>query len=278
MQTGRHGIFRCNIVPFHGNIAAMKELTIAKKAAKLAGALLMSHLGRLKDVRYKSLKDPVSEADRGSEALISRIIGDAFPDDGFMGEEDTRREPQSSGRRWIVDPLDGTVNFAHGYPCFCVSIALEVDGEITLGVVYDPWGRELFSAVRGKGAMLNGRPIHVSKTKKLVRSLVVTGFPYDAAANPGNIFRDIENMVKAAQGVRRDGAAAMDLCHLAAGRFDGFWELRLKPWDTAAGMLIVTEAGGKVTDFSGGPYTPGMEQILATNGLIHEEMAKVLAG
>jgi len=256
----------------------MRELDVATKAARQAGAVLMERLGRLKDVRYKSLRDPVTEADKASEALISGIIRDAFPEHGFLGEEDTSWDGGKSGARWIVDPLDGTVNYAHGYPCFCVSIALEKDGEITLGVVHDPWSGEMFTAVKGGGAYLDGRPLHVSTTERLIRSLVVTGFPYDTATNPGNIFRDIENMVRASQGVRRDGAAALDLCYLAAGRSDGFWELRLKPWDTAAGMLIVTEAGGKVTDYRGGPYTPGMDEILATNGLVHGEMMEVLAG
>jgi myo-inositol-1(or 4)-monophosphatase len=259
----------------------MKELAVATRAAKMAGALLMEHLGRLKDIRYKSVRDPVSEADTASEALIADIIGSAFPSDGFLGEEDvsgSSGEADGSGRRWVVDPLDGTVNFAHGYPCFCVSIALEQDGEVVLGVVYDPAHREIYSAVRGGGAALNGNTIRVSKTRRLIRSLVVTGFPYDAATNPGRIFTDVEGMVKASQGVRRDGAAALDLCYIASGRLDGFWELRLKPWDTAAGMLIVREAGGRVTDFAGRPFEPGMQEILATNGLVHREMMGVLDG
>jgi len=259
----------------------MKELSVATRAAKKAGELLMEHLGRLRDVRYKSVRDPVSEADTASEALIADIIGRAFPSDGFLGEEDvsgSSGRAGGSGRRWVVDPLDGTVNYAHGYPCFCVSIALEQDGEVVLGVVYDPVHRELYSAIRGGGATLNGSPIQVSSTHRLIRSLVVTGFPYDAAMKPGRIFTDIKNMVKASQGVRRDGAAALDLCYIASGRFDGFWELRLKPWDTAAGMLIVREAGGRVTDFAGRPFEPGMQEILATNGLVHKEMMAVLGG
>lgn len=260
---------------------SMKELTLAKRAARKAGAFLMERLGRLRDVRYKSVRDPVSEADTGSEALIAGMIREAFPGDGFLGEEETSWESGKGGgggRRWIVDPLDGTVNFAHSYPCFCVSIALEQGGEIVLGVIYDPAGKELYSAARGAGATLNGKPISVSSTKSLIRSLVVTGFPYDTTANPGNIFRDFENMTRTSQGVRRDGSAALDLCYVASGRFDGFWELRLKPWDTAAGMLIVAEAGGLVTDYSGRPYRPGMEEILATNGKIHGEMMEALKG
>jgi len=254
----------------------MKELAVAKKAAKQAGKLLMSHFGNLKDVRYKSLRDPVSEADRASEALIAGVIKEAFPSHGFLAEENTSWEGVTGGR-WIVDPLDGTVNFAHNYPCFCVSIAFEQDGEVMLGVVYDPVGKELFHAVKGGGAYLNNRPIHVSGTRKLIRSLVVTGFPYDTHVNPGNIFIGFERMSKATQGVRRDGSAALDLCYLAAGRLDGFWELRLKPWDTAAGVLIVREAGGRVTDFSGRPFSLDMQEMLASNGKMHAEMMGVLS-
>jgi len=255
----------------------MEELDIAKEAALEAGGILMEHLGRLKDVRYKSVRDPVSEADRESEALIARIIREAYPDHGFLGEEDSSWEPSGKdGPRWIVDPLDGTVNYAHAYPCFCVSIALESDGVLQLGVVHDPFNTETYTAVRGEGARLNGEDIHVSDTDELIRSLVVTGFPYDAAENTGVIMRDMEAMIRASQGVRRDGAAALDLCYLASGRFDGFWEPRLKPWDTAAGVVIVEEAGGRVTTYGGGPYTPYMDNILASNGRVHDEMVRVL--
>jgi len=255
----------------------MRELDTAVEAAHAAGKILMEHLGRLKDVRYKSVRDPVSEADRESEALIARIIREAYPDHGFLGEEDSSWDSsRSGGPRWIVDPLDGTVNYAHAYPCFCVSIALEADGDFLLGVVHDPFNRETYTAARGEGAMLNGEDIRVSGTSELIRSLVVTGFPYDAAENTGAIMRDMEAMIRATQGVRRDGAAALDLCYLACGRFDGFWEPRLKPWDTAAGMVIVEEAGGRVTTYSGGPYTPFMDNILATNGLVHDELVSVL--
>lgn len=257
------------------NYAAMKEIAIAKKAARQAGALLISYLGHLKDVQYKAVRDPVSEADKASEALIAGIIKAAFPAHGFLAEEKTAWDGDGEAR-WIVDPLDGTVNYAHTYPCFCVSIALEVKGEVVLGVVYDPVRREMFSAVKGKGAYLGRRRLGVSKNTELIRSLVVTGFPYDSATNPGRLFQDVEAMVKASEGVRRDGSAALDLCYVASGRFDGFWELRLKPWDTAAGMLILLEAGGMVTDYSGRPYRIDMPEILATNGKIHGEMMEVL--
>jgi len=255
----------------------MNELDTAIEAAHAAGKVLMEHLGRLKDVRYKSVRDPVSEADRESEALIARIIREAYPEHGFLGEEDSSWEPSGSGGpRWIVDPLDGTVNYAHAYPCFCVSIALEAAGALLLGVVHDPFNRETDTAARAGGAYLNKEEIRVSGTDELIRSLVVTGFPYDTAENTGVIMRDMEAMIRASQGVRRDGAAALDLCYLAAGRFDGFWELRLKPWDTAAGVVIVEEAGGRVTTYGGGPYTPYMDNILASNGLVHDEMVRVL--
>ena len=263
---------RCG--PYMVKCPVMKELTIAKRAARQAGAVLMEHLGGLKDVRYKSLRDPVGEADRASEALVANIIREAFPNHGFLGEEETAWK--GTGGRWIVDPLDGTVNYAHGYPCFCVSIAYEKDGEMVVSVVFDPVKREMFHAVKGQGAFLNGKPIHVSKTRSLIKSLVVTGFPYDTQPNPGNIFRDFKNMCMAAQGVRRDGSAALDLCYIACGRFDGFYELRLKPWDTAAGALIVREAGGRVTNFKGEKFSLEMDNMLASNGLVHKEMMGVL--
>lgn len=254
----------------------MKELTVAKRAAREAGKLLMAHLGKLKDVRYKSKRDPVSEADKASEALIAGIIREAFPAHGLLAEEDTAWEGREDGARWIVDPLDGTVNFAHGYQCFCVSIAFERAGEIVTGVVYDPVRREMFSGEKGKGASLNGKPISVSPTGKLIRSLLVTGFPYDIDRRADEVLGYFGRMSLAAQGVRRDGSAALDLCYLAMGRYDGYWELGLKPWDTAAGMLIVREAGGTVTNFNGAPFAPEMPEILATNGRVHGEMMELL--
>lgn len=255
----------------------MDELKVAIQAANAAGEVLMKHLGRLSDVQYKSVRDPVSEADKASEALIAKIMKDAFPSYGFLGEEDSSWDASAKGGpRWVVDPLDGTVNYAHAYPCFCVSIALETDAGLMVGVVHDPFNKETYTATRGSGAYLNGERISVSETDELIRSLVVTGFPYDTAENTGNIMRDMQNMLRATQGVRRDGAAALDLCYLAAGRYDGFWEPRLKPWDTAAGVVIVEEAGGRVTTYGGGPYTPYMDSILATNGRVHDEMVRIL--
>ncbi|MBI5190533.1 MAG: inositol monophosphatase [Nitrospirae bacterium] len=251
----------------------MEELDVAITAAKDAGRVLMEHLGRLKDVRYKSRRDPVSEADRASEALIASIIREAFPGHGFMAEEGAAWDGDGL---WIVDPLDGTVNFAHGYPCFCVSIAFTRGGETLVGVVHDPVRDETYTATQGGGAFMNGAALRVSDTETLERSLLVTGFPYDIESDADRIMAQFSAMSLAAQGIRRDGSAALDLCYLASGKFDGYWELRLKPWDTAAGALILTEAGGVVTDFSGNPFVPSMKEILATNGRVHGEMMGVL--
>ena len=263
----------------------MKELTLAKKTARGAGKILLSHFGKLKDVRYKSgRRDPVSEADEASEAYIAGALKAAFPDYGFLGEETSSRAggapARSVGRnaRWVVDPLDGTVNYAHGLPQFCVSIALERDGESVVGVVYNPVSRELFHATKDGGAFLNNRPISVSKQKDLGKALVVTGFPYDIDKRADLILGYFGKMVKASQGMRRLGSAALDLCFVAAGRFDGYWELGLKPWDTAAGYLIVREAGGKVTDLSGVEFKPEIGEIVASNGKIQKEMLEVLKG
>lgn len=256
-------------------MSRMRELDTAIRAAKEAGGVLMEHLGQLKDVRYKSRRDPVSEADRASEALIASIIKDAFPGHGFMSEEGAAWEGDGL---WIVDPLDGTVNFAHGYPCFCVSIAFRRGEETLVGVVHDPVRDETYTATNGGGAFMGGSKLNVSATPSLERSLLVTGFPYDIEKDADRIMGQFKAMSLAAQGVRRDGAAALDLCYLASGKFDGYWELRLKPWDTAAGALILAEAGGKVTDFSGNPFRPEMKEILATNGRVHGEMMEVLKG
>jgi myo-inositol-1(or 4)-monophosphatase len=254
----------------------MKELAVAKRAAKEAGKILLSHLGKLEHVEYKGRRDPVSEADKASEKRIAEVIREAFPAHGFLAEEKTSWTGKDKGARWIVDPLDGTVNYAHGYPLFSVSIAFERDGEVLAGVVYDPVRKDLFSAVRGDGAFLNSKPIRVSKTRKLIKSLIVTGFPYDIESRPKEILGPFNRMVLASQGVRRDGSAALNLCYLACGRFDGYWEMGLKPWDTAAGMLILREAGGVVTDFKGAPFKPEMQEILASNGKIQKEMMEVL--
>ncbi|MBI3604992.1 MAG: inositol monophosphatase [Nitrospirae bacterium] len=182
----------------------------------------------------------------------------------------------TSPYKWIIDPLDGTTNYVHGFPFFCVSIGLEYDGAVILGVVYDPFRNDLFYASKGTGAFLNGQPIRVSKENELRRSLLVTGFPYDFRENPGQIFSHFFQLSQASQGVRRTGSAALDLCYLAAGYFDGFWELNLSPWDVAAGSLIVEEAGGRVSGFNGEALSIYSKNILASNGQIHSQMAELL--
>ncbi|MHB8770688.1 MAG: inositol monophosphatase family protein [Syntrophales bacterium] len=241
-----------------------------------AGKLLQERLGDLHTVQYKGEINLVTEVDRLSEALIVERIRRRFPGHDILAEE----SPEWAGGsafRWIIDPLDGTTNYAHGYPVFCVSVALEVEGEVRLGAVYTPLLAELFVAEKGAGALLNGRRLAVSATAELSRGLLATGFPYDLRENRDNNLSYYRAMAKHAQAIRRTGSAALDLAYVAAGRFDGFWELRLMPWDTAAGLLLVAEAGGMVTDLAGGPYQLRSPHILASNGLIHREMIDLLA-
>ena len=214
--------------------------------------------------------------DHRAEAAVIEILEKAFPDHGILTEESKGREG-SGLYRWILDPLDGTTNYAHGYPFFCVSLALEKDGQIVWGIIYDPLREELFAAEAGRGATVNGRALQVSVTRHIQQSFLCTGFPYDMRESSEDNLRYFSRFAKIAQAIRRDGSAALDLCYVAMGRFDGFWEMKLNPWDVAAGSLIVTEAGGRVTDFSGGHFTINGQEILATNGLIHEEMLKVLS-
>jgi myo-inositol-1(or 4)-monophosphatase len=258
-------------------MAGMKEYRqFIEAVAVEAGVLLREKLDDIHTVQYKGDINLVTEADRLSEALIVERIRTAFPGHDILAEE-SPETATGSGLRWIIDPLDGTTNYAHGYPIFCVSIALEVEGVIRLGAVYNPMLAELFVAVKGEGAFLNGRRLAVSRTAKLSRSLLATGFPYDIRENPDNNINYSRTLAMNAQAIRRAGAAALDLAYVAAGRFDGFWELRLMPWDTAAGWILVTEAGGMVTDLRGGPYQLRSPHILASNGLIHREMAGILA-
>ena len=240
--------------------------------AREAGTLLMHHFAQRVQIEYKGDVDLVTVADRASEELIIRRIGEHWPDHDVMAEEGTRRE-SGSDYKWYVDPLDGTTNFAHGFPVFCVSIGLEHRGAIVAGVLFDPTRDELFSAAKSAGAHLNGRPIHVSKTLRVAESLLGTGFPsHKRHKNPNIHF--YQQLTLRSHGVRRAGSAALDLACVAAGRFDGFWEFNLKPWDTAAGVLLVTEAGGRISDFSGGEFQIASRELLATNGLIHEELLK----
>jgi myo-inositol-1(or 4)-monophosphatase len=238
--------------------------------AREAGELLMGHFRRRVKIEYKGSADLVTIADRESEALILSRIREHFPSHDVMGEEGTRIET-GSDYKWYVDPLDGTTNFAHGYPVFCVSLAVEFRGQRVAGVIYDPTRDEMFSASKGNGARLNGEPIHVSVTSKLAESLIGTGFPSHKRHKNPNIYF-YHHLTLRSHGVRRAGSAALDLCNVAAGRYEGFWEFNLNPWDTAAGVLIVEEAGGRVTDFSGGPFQIDSRETLASNGLVHDEL------
>jgi myo-inositol-1(or 4)-monophosphatase len=247
------------------------ELLVPMQAiAREAGALLMDHFRRRVKIEYKGDVDLVTVADRQSEALILERIRAQFPSHDVMGEEGTRIST-GSDYKWYVDPLDGTTNFAHGFPVFCVSLAIEHLGRRVAGVVYDPTRDEMFSASFGDGARLNDQVIHVSKTVRLAESLVATGFPSHKRHKNPNIYF-YHQITLRSHGVRRAGSAALDLCTVACGRFDGFWEFNLNPWDTAAGVLIVEEAGGRVTDFSGGPFQLASRETLASNGLIHDEL------
>jgi myo-inositol-1(or 4)-monophosphatase len=239
--------------------------------AREAGALLMSYFDRHIKIEYKGDVDLVTAADRASEKLIADRLHARWPQHGIVGEEGTRTDTNAEFR-WYVDPLDGTTNFAHGYPVFCVSVALaRRDDEIEVGVLYDPTRHELFAAERGRGATLNGNPIHVSKTTRLAESILGTGFPSHKRHKNPNIYF-YQQITLRSHGVRRAGSAALDLANVAAGRYDGFWEFNLNPWDTAAGVLIVREAGGKVTRFDGTPFRLDSREVLATNGLIHDEV------
>ena len=235
-----------------------------------AGCLLKEHFHRHVKIEYKGDVDLVTVADRQSEALIIDRIRRDFPTHDVMGEEGTRIET-GSDYRWYVDPLDGTTNFAHGYPVFCVSLAVEYRGERIAGVIYDPTRDELFAAGKGSGARLNAQPIHVSTTARLAECLVGTGFPSHKRHQNPNIYF-YHQITLRSHGVRRAGSAALDLCNVAAGRYDGFWEFNLNPWDTAAGVLMVEEAGGRVTDFAGGPFQIASRETLASNGLVHDAL------
>jgi myo-inositol-1(or 4)-monophosphatase len=248
--------------------------------AREAGALLMDYFYQHVKIEYKGDVDLVTVADRKSEALILERIRKQFPTHDVMGEEGTRIET-GSDYKWYVDPLDGTTNFAHGYPVFCVSLAVEHRGKRIAGIVYDPTRDEMFSAELGGGARLNDKAIHVSITPSLGECLIATGFPSQKRHKNPNIYF-YHQLTLRTHGVRRAGSAALDLCNVASGRYDGFWEFNLNPWDTAAGVLIVEEAGGKVTDFAGGAFEIASRETVATNGFVHgallHEFSEIFAG
>ncbi|MCK9420881.1 MAG: inositol monophosphatase [Nitrospirae bacterium] len=254
----------------------MKDmLTVAGDAALKAGGILKDNIQGMREITLKGDINLVTEMDMRSERAVVETLLASFPGHGIIAEEETRIL-SNSGFTWIIDPLDGTTNYAHGYPCFSVSIALEHAGEIVLGVVYDPMRDELFTAQKGKGSFLNGQPIKVSGIDTLIRSLLATGFPYDRKVSEKNNMDNFHDLLMASQEVRRDGSAALDLCSVAAGRFDGFWELKLKPWDVAAGSLIVREAGGRVSDLSGTKFSVYDDEVLASNGKIHGHLIEIL--
>ncbi len=263
----------------------MAELVAkVEEIAREAGALLREFYAKGVVTEYKGDVDLVTEADRSSERLISERLREAFPSHGIFGEEGTR-QALDSDYRWYIDPLDGTTNFAHGFPVFCVvlgcerraaNLARDEDGEMVAGVIYDPLRDEMFSTERGAGATLNGRPIHVSKTSTLQESLVATGFPSHKRHRSPNVHFYQEFTLRS-HGVRRAGSAALDMAYVAAGRLDGFWEFKLNAWDTSAGYLLIEEAGGVVTHFDGSRFTLDSREVFATNGKIHEEMLALFA-
>jgi myo-inositol-1(or 4)-monophosphatase len=251
------------------------KLSDLELLARQAGDILRAGYGRHHQIDHKGLIDLVTEVDRQSEAFLLEEIRRRFPAHRILAEESGSQSGEDCCI-WYVDPLDGTVNYAHGVPYFNVSLAFQMDGELRLGVVYDPLRDECFSAERGKGAWLNGEPIHVSEVQDLLHSLLVTGFPYDIRENPENNLDHYVRFWRLSQGVSRLGAAALDLAYVACGRFEGFWELRLSPWDVAAGALIAQEAGAVVTDIQGNPdYLPKVKSILAANPYVHPLMLAV---
>jgi myo-inositol-1(or 4)-monophosphatase len=254
-----------------------KYLAAAKEAARFAGMIQVEHLNRPHDIKLKGVSNLVTEVDVACERAIIESIQAKFPDHSFLAEEGGESAP-GSPYLWIIDPLDGTTNYAHGFRRFCVSIGLAVEGVPQVGVVFNAVARELFTAARGQGAWLNGKPIAVSKTTKVEDALICTGFSYDKGKR---LDRDLKLYVKVlpeAQSMRRSGCAALDLCDVACGRFDGFWELNLNAWDIAAGCLLIEEAGGKWTGIKGRPVDIYQKEFLGTNGLIHNEMVKIIRG
>lgn len=273
------------------NSVSDKAIQVALEAAKVAGAIQKEWLGKVLNISYKGEINPVTEVDKLCEENIIKIIRREFPYDPILAEEGVITSATSSNPssplsefspsyQWIIDPLDGTVNYSHGVPIFCISIAIadiNQRDDILFGVVYNPMLDELFTAKKGAGAYLNENPIKVSKTAELSKSLLATGFPYDIKTNPQNAVTHFINFLLSAQAIRRAGAASLDLAYVAMGRFDGFWEEKLFAWDVAAGVLLVKEAGGMVSDFSGNPidiYKP--KETLASNGLIHNAMIEIL--
>ena len=250
-----------------------RYISVGVEAAQEGGQVLLDWMEKGFTIEYKGVMDLVTDADRAAEQVIIDRIISVFPDHQVLAEEGGASSSKASPYKWVIDPLDGTTNYTHRFPAFCVSIGLEIDGVVSVGVVFDPMRKELFVAAKGRGATCNGESISVSQTPTLNEALLVTGFSYDVRQDKtDNNFNFFRGFVKQAQGVRRTGSAAIDLCYVAMGRFDGFWEMKLSPWDVAAGSLMVTEAGGLISDFNGTPFSIYGGQLVASNGRIHKEM------
>lgn len=254
-------------------LASRNDLGV--RVARAAGDILMDHYGQLEGFESKGKIDFVTEADRESQDYIRQTLIGNFPSDGFLAEEEGETIEGTSGFRWIVDPLDGTTNYLHSYPLFTVSVGLERQGVMVFGCIYAPYLDELFQATRGGGARRNGRPIHVSATADIADSLLVTGFPYNRREIVDELLGPVRRALMTAHGFRRSGSAAYDLCSVAAGRADGFWERGLHAWDLAAGTLIVREAGGTVTDLDGGAHDLFAGRTAASNGHIHDALLRL---
>lgn len=252
-------------------------LTFAIRVAREAGDVVRQGFGKVQRLDFKGAVNPVTETDTAAEALILSRLRAAFPDHAILGEETGGSPWDVPGPIWLVDPLDGTNNFAHGFPHFCVSIGMMTGGKLQVGVVYDPLRDELFAAQRGVGATLNGNPIHVTPVARLADAFLATGFGYNRRVAADNNTRRLDDFLRRSQGVRRAGSAALDMAYVACGRFDGYWESSLSPWDLAAGVLLVQEAGGRCSDYTGGTsHLHSGREVLVSNGLIHAEMLRVL--
>ncbi|MBD2344500.1 inositol monophosphatase family protein [Anabaena subtropica] len=253
-------------------------LDIATEAALAAGAVLQGYLGKVEDAITEKGRpgDLVTAADKASEAVVLEVLRRHFPQHSILAEESGKLGNQDNEYLWAIDPLDGTTNYAHQYPAFCVSIGLLINGVPQVGVIYDPWHDELFRAAAGLGATRNRRPIQVSKTSELSKSLLVTGFAYDRRETSDNNYAEFCHLTHLTQGVRRSGSAALDLAHVACGRVDGYWERGIAPWDIIAGVILLQEAGGKVTAYDGSPLKIESGRILATNGYLHDNLSQAL--
>lgn len=256
----------------------MKFVETAEKAAREAGKVILAGIGKVKDVSFKTLpSNLVTEVDKKSEEIIIDILLKDFPDFDVLAEESGSSSTKNSEFMWVIDPLDGTTNFTHSLPIFSISIGLIKGNDVIAGVVYDPTRDHMFQAELGKGAYLNSKKLHVSKVKDVKKALLVTGFPYNVEQNPDHCFERFIKMTMEGRAVRRLGSAAIDFAYIAAGIFDGFWEVKLNPWDIAAGYLLVKEAGGKVTNFASEESDIYNKQVLASNGFIHNKMVELLA-